>query len=484
MTDLLARAYDPEEFRKQGHALIDRLADYLGTVESYPANPYETPDASLAAFRKLLGERAGADEIFAGVIDHSVHLHNPRYMGHQVVPPAPLAALGDVAASLLNTGMAIFEMGRAGTAMERIVIEEFARMLRLAPEAGGFLTSGGSLANLTALLAARSRQWPEGDVWQMGSHAIRPCLLVNEQAHYCIDRAVRIMGWGAEGIIHVPTDRELRMRTELIDELVVDARKRGLTPIAIVGSACTTSTGTFDHIDALADAAARNKLWLHIDGAHGAAVRLDPDRQHLTAGLERADSVAVDFHKMLLSPAITTGLFFRDGTDAYRTFQQRAEYLLTAESSEEDWSNIARRSFECTKRMLGLRTFTLLSVYGPELFRDYVVRVGELGRELGRQVRRHPELELFMEPDVNIVCFRFGHPTLSATARDGLNQLIRTTLTESGQIYLVQTRIDGEVYLRCTLTNAFTTSADLSDMLARVASVGHELLQLRGNLRE
>nr|WP_256534258.1 pyridoxal-dependent decarboxylase [Lewinella sp. JB7] len=476
---MLQRAYDPEAFRGAGHALIDRLADYLINVGEYPANPPETPEESLETFRALLDRRAGAEEIFTAVIDHSVHLHHPGYMGHQVVPPAPLAAVSDAAASLLNTGMAIFEMGRAGVATERIVIEEFARMLRLAPSAGGFLTSGGTLANLTALLAARSRQWPEGDVWQRGSHNVRPCLLVNEQAHYCIDRAVRIMGWGAEGIIHVPTDDELRMRTDLIDGLIADARDRGLTPIAIVGSACTTSTGTYDRIDALADAADRHGLWLHIDGAHGVAVRLDPGREALTRGLERAHSVAVDFHKMLMAPAITTGLFFREGTDAYRTFQQRAEYLLAAEDGHEDWSNIARRSFECTKRMLGLRVFTLLSEYGPELFRDYVVRVGDLGRELGRQVREHPDLELFVEPDINIVCFRFSHPTLSPSDRDGLNQLIRTTLTEDGTFYIVQTRINGHVYLRCTLTNAFTTPADLAQMLALVAATGHDLLRLR-----
>ncbi len=482
MTELLERAYSPDDFRRKGHALIDQLADYLERVGDTPANPYATPDESVAEFRQLLDSRSDAATVFARVIDRSVHLHHPDYMGHQVVPPAPLAALADVAGSLLNTGMAIFEMGRAGVAMEVLVVEKFAELLRLAPTAGGFLTSGGTLANLTALLAARARQWPAGDVWKNGSHGLRPCLLVNEQAHYCIDRAVRIMGWGAEGIIPVPADAQLRMRTELIDELLQDARARGLTPIALVGSACTTSTGTYDKLEALADAAVRHGLWLHVDGAHGAAVRLDPDRQHLTEGLERADSVTVDFHKMLMAPAITTGLFFRNGTDAYRTFQQEAEYLLAAGEGTEDWSNIARRSFECTKRMLGLRIFTLLSEYGPEVFRDYVVQVGHLGRELSRRVREHPDLELFMEPDVNIVCFRFVHPSLNAADRSALNELIRASLHTDGQFYIVMTRIRGETYLRCTLTNAFTRTENLEQMLARVTATGRELLRLRASV--
>lgn len=480
MTELLKRAYDPENFRQQGHALIDRLADYLENVAALPANPYAEPDELLQQYRQLPGGNAGAREVWEKAIEQSVHLHHPDYLGHQVVPPAPLAALSDVVSSLLNTGMAIYEMGRPGVAIERVVIERFARLLDLAPTAGGFLTSGGTLANLTALLAARARQWPQNDPWQSGNGSVRPCLLVNEQAHYCIERAVRIMGWGEEGIVFVPTDEQLRMRTELIDEAIQDARNRGLTPIALVGSACTTSTGTFDPLDKLADAAARHKLWLHIDGAHGAAVRLDPSREPLTRGLERADSVTLDFHKMLLAPALTTGLFFREDREAYRTFQQRADYLLSGEKMEgEDWSNIARRSLECTKRMLGLRVFTLLSEYGPELFRDYVVRVNELGRELAALVRQQPELQLFMRPDTNIVCFRFTHPSLDARSRDGVNQLIRSTIMQAGERYIVQTTINGATYLRCTLTNAFTTPENLERMLTQVVTLGRDLMALR-----
>ena len=493
MTELLRRAYSPATFRTEGHALIDQLADYLEGVTDYSANPYATPEQSLAVFRELLDRGAAPQEVYRQLIQDNVHLHHPDYMGHQVVPPAPLAALGDVAASLMNAGQAIFEMGRPGVAMEQLVIERFAELLRLAPTAGGFLTSGGTLANLTALLAARARQWPGGgDAWRDGNGPVRPCLLVNAQAHYCIDRAVRIMGWGAEGIIHVPTDGELRVRTELIDELVTDARRRGLTPVALVGSACTTSTGTYDDISALADAAARHQLWLHIDGAHGAAVRLDPERQHLTAGLERVDSLTLDFHKMLMAPALTTGLFFREAGEQYRTFQQEADYLLR-ESADEPaapelgrrpagWSDIAKRSFECTKRTMSLRVFTLLSAYGPEVFRDYVVQVGTLGRELARLVRQDPNLELFMEPDVNIVCFRFVAPALPVQQRSAVNELIRATLTEDGHRYIVQTKIAGQTYLRCTLTNAFTTTQHLQAMLREVVTTGQRLLGLRAAL--
>lgn len=482
MTDLLKQAYSPEIFRRQGHALIERLAVYLEGVSKAPANPHATPDESLQVFAELLERGAGAEEIFEQVIALSVHLHSPNYLGHQVVPPAPLAALSDVAASLLNTGMAIFEMGRPGVAIERLVIERFAGLLRLDEGAGGFLTSGGTLANLTALLAARANKWPGGDAWIAGNGEVRPCLLVNEEAHYCIERAVKIMGWGSDGIIHVPADDQLRIRTDLIAGLIDGARDRGLTPIAIVGSACTTSTGTFDPLEKLADAANRHGLWLHIDGAHGAPVRLDPSKQHLTAGLERADSVTVDFHKMLMAPALTTGLYFRDHKTAYRTFHQRAEYLLGDDPATEDWSNIARRSFECTKRMMGLRVFTLLSEYGDQLFVDYVCRVNALGRELARSVSRQPDLQLFMQPDTNIVCFRFVSPRLDEAGRNGINQLIRQGIAERGQTYIVRTDVKGATYLRCTITNAFSSTENLEHMLLEVVTLGNELLNTRQSI--
>ena len=468
MTPLLEQAYSPTDFRQRGHALIDQLADYLEGVQRMPANPYSDPDESLACYRQLLERGASPGEVIAETLQRSVHLHHPDYMGHQVVPPAPLAALSDVAASLLNNGMAIFEMGRAGTAMERIVIERFAELLGLAPATGGFLTSGGSLANLTALLCARAKRGPVD----------RPCVLVSEHAHYCVERAVGVMGWGKEGIVNLPTDGELRIDTSQARQIVLDTLDRGYTPVALVANACTTSTGTFDPIDRLAELAEEFGIWLHVDGAHGAAVRLCPEYHDRVRGLERANSVTLDFHKMLMVPALTTGLFFRQPRDAYRTFHQKADYLFQ-EDFEDDWSNIAKRSFECTKRMLSLRVYMLLTTYGPELFRDYVRTVGELGQQLARLVRQTPDLELFMSPDINIVCFRFVHVTLDELSRNAVNEVIRSRMTESGQTYIVQTRINRQTYLRCTLTNPFTTVHDLEKMLLKVITIGHDLVTLR-----
>ena len=456
----LTQLYDPEIFRARGHALVDRLADHLGQSAEANANPRHDPGVLLDKYRRLRADGTDPAALFEQYLNDAVRLHSPRYVGHQMNPPAPLTALADLTNGVVNGSTAIFEMGGPGVVMERLVIDEFAEMLGLDPATGGFLTNGGTLANLTALLAARAARWPAagGDPWQTGNGDHRPCVLVNEQAHYCIDRAVRIMGWGADGIINVPADGDFRMRTELLDERIADARDRGLTPVALVGSAGTTSTGSFDDLTAIAEAAERHGLWFHVDGAHGAPLRLDAARAHHAAGLERADSLIMDFHKMLMCPSLTTGVFFRRGTDAYRTFYQKADYLLSFNTDAEDWSNFGRRTFECTKNMMSLRVFSLLAAHGRAVFVDYVSRVNDVAERFAARVRASADFELALAPTCNIVCFRYRPPggTHDAAAVDHLNALLRAQIIGETDFYLVQTRLNERTYLRCTFTNPFT----------------------------
>lgn len=478
----LTQLYDPATFRTNGHALVDRLADYLESTPTADANPRHEPNKMLEDYRAVLDNGTSPEALYDKYIRESLHLHSPKYMGHQVNPPAPLTALSDLVNGVINGSTAIFEMGATGAVMERLVIEKFATMLGLAETTGGFLTNGGTLANLTALLAARAARWPAGkDPWRDGNDDIHPCILVNEQAHYCIDRAVRIMGWGEAGIINIPSDNEFRMKTGDIDEAIVEAKSAGLTPIAIVGSACTTSTGSFDDLGAIADAAERHALWFHVDGAHGAPVRLDPNRKHLLDGLERADSLIMDFHKMLMCPGLTTGVFFRNGDDAYRTFHQKADYLLSFDTREEEWYHMGRRTFECTKNMMSLRVFSLLACHGEEVFRDYVVSVSAIAEDFAAAINARPDFELGLPPDCNIVCFRY-RPTAvahSAADLDHLNALLRAQMVAETDFYLVQTKLRDRTFLRCTFTNPLTEATHTETLLNEIALRGKAMAELR-----
>ncbi|MEO0735081.1 MAG: pyridoxal-dependent decarboxylase, partial [Bacteroidota bacterium] len=295
------------------------------------------------------------------------------------------------------------------------------------------------------------------------------------------DRAVRCMGWGEDGIVLVPSDAEFRMDTSQLDVIIPTLRASGRHPIAVVGSACTTSTGSFDNLLAIYKVAARYGLWFHVDGAHGAALRLDPNHRHLLAGLEYADSIVLDFHKMMMAPGLTTGIFFRQGANAYRTFHQKADYLLTFDSGEEDWFNFGRRTFECTKNMMSLRVFSLLSCYGEQLFRDYLAQVNTTAARCAELVTADVDLELAVRPDTNIVCFRY-HPRgqgLDASALDELNALIRGHLVRETNFYIVQTKLREQTFLRCTFTNPLTEVKHVEQMLGEVKLTGTRLINLR-----
>lgn len=468
--DILQRAYDPEQFRRQGHALIDQMADLLAeqTSGEQPAIRYQTPEDSYATWQKDVQNAPHPDplDLLRQTLQKGVQLHNPNYMGHQISPPVPVTALAGLVNDWMNNGMGVYEMGQVGVTLERLVCRIVARQMGFSETADGFLTSGGTLANLTALLTARSVKASER-VWQEGSKQ-QLALMVSEEAHYCVDRAVRIMGWGEAGIIKVPTNERFEMRTDLLEEYLQQAQEEGKEVIAVVGSACSTATGSFDDLGALADFCEKHDLWLHVDGAHGAATVFSEKYRSLVRSLERADSVTMDFHKMLLTPAIATALIYRKGKDSYRTFAQRAAYLWESQDDTE-WFNLAKRTFECTKAMYSLKFYSLYRTYGRELLDAYVTQMIDTTLAFAQKLEQHDLFELAVPPRCNIVCFRY-RPTLELEpeALNQLNTRLRQALLEDGHYYVVQTRLRNEVYLRCTLTNPFTQATQFTGLLQKI----------------
>ncbi len=472
--DILQKIYAPEHFRTQGHALIDLLADYLEAVQTRrepTAIPYQTPENALDYWQKDFEKPIIDDStaLFADVLAHSTRLHHPHVMGHQVPPPAPIAALAGLVSGVLNQGMAVYEMGMVANPMERVVTDFLAQKLGFDAKSNGLLTSGGTLANLTALLAARAALFP--NAWT----EVLPekiAVMVSEEAHYCVDRAVRIMGLGSAGIIKIPSDAAFRMRTDLLESYLERADTEGVRVFAIVGSCCSTSTGSHDDLAEIADFAEKHNIWFHADGAHGGAAIFSKKYAPILRGVERADSVVVDFHKMLLTPALATALIFKRGSDSFNTFQQRAEYLWA--STEADWYNSGKRTFECTKLMMSLKIYTLLRLYGASAFEAQVDKLYDLGKTFGQIIAARPHFELAVVPDCNIVCFRLTPPNVPDL--DSFNQKIREKVIEKGDFYILQTNLRGRVFLRTALMNPLIETQDLLDLLTHLEEISAGML--------
>lgn len=478
MESILNKAYNTADFRKKGHALIDMMADYLAEAtsdsEDIQAIPWQSPDAQLDYWQQDFSRPSGGDplELFEGVISRSVQVHRKRYLGHQTTPTLPVTVLSNALTALLNQGMGVYEMGMVGNTLEKVLTEHLAQKLGFSRDASGFIASGGSLGNLTALLAARAAAT---DIWHSGfENGQQLAVLVSEEAHYCIDRSARIMGLGAAGIIKVPVNEKFQMRTELLEQYYQHALSEGKQVISVVGCAGTTSTGSYDDLKAIAAFSKKHNIWFHVDGAHGAPAAFSPKYRHLVAGIEEADSVVVDYHKMMMTPSLSTAVIFKRGGDAYKTFSQRAQYLWTDQNTEE-WYNGGKRSFECTKVMSALNVYTIFRTYGDDIFKENIERLYGLAVSFADLIRASKNLELAYEPQCNIVCFRY-------TAAEGdlskLNQAIRQALLEEGRFYIVQTVLNGALYLRVSLMNPLTTEQELQELLEAVEEKVSGVLQL------
>jgi L-2,4-diaminobutyrate decarboxylase len=454
----IADAFSPEKFRDDGHRLVDAIADQLAAWHRREGNalPWVAPDSARMQWPIESGELV-AD--LSRIMQASTAVAHPRVMAHQVPPPLPGAALAELVSAILNNGMAVYEMGTAAVPIELTVIQWMIDRLGLGPTAGGVLTSGGSLGNLTALLAMRQAH-AGFDVWGQGAHAGPPLgVIVSSDAHYSVARTLRIMGWGDGGAIAARVDDAHRMTTAAVERALANADRK---VIGIIAAASSTATGAFDPLHELADLAERRGLWLHVDAAHGGAAALSAKHRGKLAGIERADSVVWDAHKMLMMPALVTGVLFKKNAHAYEAFAQQASYLFSKATGEATWWDLGQRTLECTKRMMAIELWTQLRAHGERLFGDIVDRLVELTRVFADKIRATEDFELALEPELNIVCYR--HKTTD-------NRALRQRIVEDGKFYIVGTQLADGYYLRSTIMNPLIEPSDFDELLAHLRTL-------------
>lgn len=463
----IRNAYDPERFRAAGHRLIDALADQLGRSQRREGVvlPWRDPAIARTTWAESTTVGDFVDEL-ARIAGASTALANPRCMAHQVPPPLPSAALAELVSAILNNGMAVYEMGPAAVPIELAVIDWMCNVLGMPRGAGGVLTSGGSLGNLTALLAMR--QASAGfDVWKQGAHAGPPlAVIVSSDAHYSVSRTLRIMGWGDGGAIAAPVDSAHRMTAAAVEYAIEEASDRRV--IGVVAAAGSTATGAYDPLDELADVAARHKLWLHVDAAHGGGAALSPAHRDKLRGIERADSVVWDAHKLLMMPALVTAVLFKREAHAYAAFAQEASYLFAAQRPEATWWDLGQRTLECTKRMMAIELWVALRAHGEHWFGEVVDRQHALAAELAAKVSAAPDFELALAPASNIVCYRHRPPGLTGAALDDHNRALRRRVVEDGRFYIAGTQLPAGYFLRSTLMNPLIETSDLDALLAHL----------------
>lgn len=434
--------------RKFAHDLVDLLFDHVEKIEERPV--VEWPATELRDRVRLDQESEEPLVLAQLVARHSIQLHHPSYMGHQVCPPFFESALADLLISVTNNSTAVWEMSPIGTVIEKEIVRWLANLAGYPETSEGTAVSGGSAANLTGLLAARAR-W-NADASNAGK---RPIVIASRDAHYSIARAAAIMGIPAVDVLKVPTDDAHRMDVGGLEETLAAVEARDdATVLAIVATAGSTATGAFDRLDEIALLRDRFRTWLHVDAAHGASVLLSASLAHLVRGLERADSFSWDPHKMMWMPLSLGTILVREGRWLRRAFEADAPYLFNAGSD-----NLGEMTIQCSKRADAIKLWLLLRSRGAGLIVEALERVTALTRYLYERLVASDDFEPVHEPDLNILCFR----------RKGFNDEqtadLRERLIRSGKAWITTTVLRGERVLRVTMMNPRTTESHIDAML-------------------
>jgi L-2,4-diaminobutyrate decarboxylase len=387
-------------------------------------------------------------------------LHHPGCMGHQVsVPPAP-ASVADFILGATNNGTAIREMAPPGTALEKVVISWMLSKLGWNPgSSDGVLVSGGSLANLTALLAARARMVPTA--WEQGC-STRLAVLAPASAHYSVARALGILGLGAQALEPVAVDASNRMIAADLPRALERARSAGKRAIAVVASAGSTATGAHDPLAAVGAFCRAEQLWFHVDGAHGASALLSARLKPRLRGIELADSVVWDAHKMLHVSSLCAAVLVRERGALEAAFRAEASYLGDPErGSQGDDADPWHRTIECTRPVLALKLFLLLAAEGEAGLARRIELLTDRTRRFHELLTARPGFECLAAPESNILCFRYG-------GEDADQTLLRRRLIEDGSFYLTQASVQGRTWLRLTIMNPDTEEQDLLGLMARI----------------
>jgi aromatic-L-amino-acid decarboxylase len=456
--------------------------EYLATINDRSVRAENHAGKTLASIdTELSSEGRPLDQILEDcrtMMDLSRHNGHPRFFGYVASPSTPVGAYADLIASALNANITCWRSGPAGTELERMVVRWLGALIDYDRDAKGLLTSGGSMANMIALLIAQRRKsgvnTSRQGLWNSGPPMT---LYASEEVHMSIAKAADILGFGRDQLRVIACDERQRMRVDLLRQKIESDQREGLRPFCLVGSAGTVNTGVVDPLTEIADIAAEFDLWFHVDGAYGAPGSLAERKKHLFAGLERADSVSLDPHKWLYVPVDAGCLLFRETHAARAAFStEDADYIKTHGYTDEEAFAFWDYGVELSRRFRALKVWMTLQYYGTRRIAKAIREDIELAAYLGEVVLNAGDFELLAPVELSICCFRYvPEPGLSDAELDRLNERIMEMVQKGGRAYLSNATVNGKFALRACITNFRTTKADIEETVAAVREAAEKL---------
>ncbi|MFD0589249.1 pyridoxal phosphate-dependent decarboxylase family protein [Paenibacillus sp. GCM10027627] len=414
------------------------------------------------------------------VLRNSAIVTHPACAAHLHCPPLVASIAAELLIAATNQSMDSWDQSMAATFVEEELVHWLCSLFRYSETGDGVFTSGGTQSNLMGLLLARDAAISARFNWNvqrqgLPSGAGKLRILCSEAAHFSISQSAALLGLGQQAVVSVKTDSRYRMCMEDLDVQLERLSREGSIPFLIVATAGTTDYGSIDPLGGISARAKSHGLWLHVDAAYGGALMLSQEHQAKLFGIEAADSITVDFHKLFYQP-ISCGAFLLKDRSQFQWMRLHADYL-NPQDEAENTPNLVGKSLQTTRRFDALKLYMSLRHVGLRIFGEMIDYTVELAVRFAERIKGHSDFELLHEPELNAVVFRYlpqGTPPgkESAVWTDTVNAHIRSELLRRGEAVLARTKNAGRCCLKVTLLNPATTIADLEQLLEKAEQIG------------
>lgn len=464
-----------EEMKNYGYKIIDILVDHFDSIESKKPVSSATREQMDTIFLQEAPDKAmPADEVLDFVMDnvipHSNLQTHPKSYSFVPGPSNYISTLADT----LATGFNIFSGGwivsPAAAELEIVTMNWLLKMFNFpVQKGGGIFTSGGSMANLTALVTARRIK--------CGDDFSKAIIYLSDQAHSSNIKAIRVLGFKKEQIRIIPTDIEFKIGFNKLKNAIAKDRLEGNQPFCIIASAGTTNTGTVDDLEEIADICEKENLWMHVDGAYGGAAILSKKGSRALKGIERADSLTVDPHKWFFQPYEIGCLLVKDSSWLSNTFSEKPEYLRDIEGNESE-INFYDYGIQLTRRFRALKFYMSIKTYGLDAFKKAITYNIDLAEQTEELLRKSKNWEIVSPATLAVINFRYNPIglNLSEEKLDKLNQEISARVVGSKEALLVTTVLQNQVVLRMCLINPKTTLQHIKETFLQCNGFAKEIL--------
>ncbi len=478
--------FDPTLFEAHSNIIINKLEAYLklsqqeikGLDLRKPLELLEEVNALMTS-KENDSPKDKLNRIIDLYLQTGIQSNSPGYMGRQFSSVFPLAGVFDFISSMLSQPSSFYEAAQLPSVVRVYMAKELNKFINYPEgEYDMVTTSGGSLANLTALLSARNHYFPE--FWSKGISSIKkgeiPAIAVSEEVHYSITRTVEMLGFNKQQIIKLPINSKRQVDTQRVQPILEIAKQDGFKVFCIVANAGTTAVGAFDPINELAEIAKKNDCWLHIDGAHGASFLLSEKHKHKLKGIEKADSITWDAHKMMFIPGTCSMLFYKNKNRSTSAFKQKASYVFEKEEDQYTKYDGAKKNIECTKRPMIMNLWSIWAFYGPKVFEQKIDFLCDLITQAYEHLLMDYDFETLHEPEANMLCFRYKPKGMNNGYAKDFQIRIRNQLKTNGDFLISKVNIDEEPALRVVFMNHKIQMKHFEMLLDEIKKIGNNII--------